>query len=278
MSKLIHLKHRMKAIRVIKKITHAMRLISMSSHTKLRKNIANLQRIKNEIAPILCQLHEKHPEAYQTAETARYNNLFIVVGSEKGLCGNFNNILYSYLEQHLTAKEVKNSHFIVIGKKAKRYFEQNNIPILLSFDKLQTSKIEEIANSVFEFIESKYHLYKSIACLHNNPKTFFTVEAQQTTLIPVEPDDCQVEQSSLDDYVWIQSEKEVATILFKTLLKTNLLTLLTSSMIAEQSSRFLSMDSSTRNADNLLKAMNLEYNKARQARITKEIIELIASF
>lgn len=278
MSKLIHLKHRMKAIKVIKKITHAMRLISMSSHTKLRKNIANLKRIKNEIAPILCQLYEKHPEAYEVTDATRYNNLFIVIGSEKGLCGNFNNILYSYLEHHLTAGDIKNSHFIVIGKKAKRYFEQHNIPTLLTFDKLQTSKIEEITNSVFEFIESKHHLYKSIACLHNNPKTFFTVEAQQTTLIPVEPDKCSTIDCSLDDYVWIQSEKEVATILFKTLLKTNILTLLTSSMIAEQSSRFLSMDSSTRNANNLLKTMSLEYNKARQARITKEIIELIASF
>jgi F-type H+-transporting ATPase subunit gamma len=96
--------------------------------------------------------------------------------------------------------------------------------------------------------------------------------------VPVQPDSCEIDNVSLDEYVWIQSEKEVATILFKTLLKTNILTLITSSMIAEQSSRFLSMDSSTRNADNLLKTMNLEYNKARQAIITREIIELIASF
>ena len=278
MSKLIHLKHRMKAVRVIKKITHAMRLISMSSHTKLRKNITNLQIIKKEITPILCQLYKKHPDSYEMNEDARYDNLYIVMGSEKGLCGNFNNILYSYLEHHIKQSDIKNSHFIVIGKKAKRYFEEHKIPMLLSFDKIKTSKTEEITASLFEFIESKFHLYKSIACIHNDPKTFFTVEATKTVLVPVQPDACDMDSCSLDEYVWIQSEKEVATILFKTLLKTNILTLLTSSMIAEQSSRFLSMDSSTRNADNLLKSMNLEYNKVRQARITREIIELIASF
>ena len=275
MSKLIHLKHRMKAVKVIKKITHAMRLISMSSHTKLRKNITNLDTIKKEITPILCQLHEKHPETYETCENARYDNLYIVIGSEKGLCGNFNNLLYSFLEKNVTP--TKRDHFIVVGKKAKRYFEERNIPMLLHFDKVQTSKVEEITNALFEFIESKYTNYKSIVCVHNNPKTFFTVEPQKTILVPVQPESCKTD-CSLDEYVWIQSEEEVATILFKTLLKTNILTLLTSSMIAEQSSRFLSMDSSTRNADNLLKTMNLEYNKARQARITKEIIELIASF
>lgn len=278
MSKLIHLKHRMKAVRVIKKITHAMRLISMSSHTKLKKNITNLEIIKNEIAPILCQLYKKHSQAYEINEDARYDNLYIVVGSEKGLCGNFNNILYSHLEHNLNAAEIKNSHFIVVGKKAKRYFEDNNIPMLLHFDHLKTSKIEEISASLFEFIESKSHLYKSVACIHNDPKTFFTVEATKTVLIPVQPNSCETKTSSLDEYVWIQSEKEVAKILFRTLLKTNILTLLTASIIAEQSSRFLSMDSSTRNADNLLKSMNLEYNKVRQARITREIIELIASF
>ena len=278
MSKLIHLKQRMKAIRVIKKITHAMRLISMSSHTKLRKNIANLELIKNEISQVLCQLYKNHPEAYEMNQRARYDNLYIVMGSEKGLCGNFNNILCSFLESNIHALEIKNSHFIVVGKKAKHYFEQKNIPMLISFDKIQTSKVEEIATSIFEFIESKYSQYKSIACIHNSPKTFFTVEATKTTLVPVQPESCDVNTDSLDSYVWIQPEEEVATILFKTLLKTNILTLLTQSMIAEQSSRFLSMDSSTRNADHLLKAMNLEYNKVRQARITREIIELIASF
>lgn len=278
MSKLIHLKHRMKAIRVIKKITHAMRLISMSAHTKLRKNIANLKAIKSEITPILCQLYKNQPEAYVLNEDARYDSLYIVIGSEKGLCGNFNNLLYSFLEENITPQKIKRSHFIVIGKKAKRYFEEKKIPMLLSFDKIQTSKIDVISSSLFEFIESKFEQYKSIECIHNDPKTFFTVEPTNTILVPVQPDSCEIDNVSLDEYVWIQSEKEVATILFKTLLKTNILTLITSSMIAEQSSRFLSMDSSTRNADNLLKTMNLEYNKARQAIITREIIELIASF
>jgi F-type H+-transporting ATPase subunit gamma len=268
----------MKAIRVIKKITHAMRLISMSAHTKLRKNISNLELIKNEITPILCQLYTSHPEAYEMNQHARYENLYIVIGSEKGLCGNFNNILCSFLGQQLTAQEIKNSHFIVVGKKAKHYFEQNNIPVLVSFDKIQTSKVEEIASALFDFIESKYSDYKSIACIYNNPKTFFTVEAIKKVLIPVQPESCELNPRSLDSYVWIQPEPAVASILFKTLLKTNIYTLLTQSMIAEQSSRFLSMDSSTRNADHLLKAMNLEYNKIRQARITREIIELIGSF
>ena len=252
-----------------------MRLISMSSHTKLRKNIANLDLIKNEITPILCQLYKNHPEAYELDKDAQHDTLYIVLGSEKGLCGNFNNILYSFLDKNITEESKRNSHFITIGKKAKRYFEQKNIPLLLNFDKLQTSKIQEITSSLFEFIESKRDQYKSIICIHNNPKSFFTVEAQKTALVPIEPDSCDIE-CSLHEYVWIQKQKEVAAILFKTLLKTNLLTLLTSSMIAEQSSRFLSMDSSTRNADNLLKSMNLEYNKIRQAKSLKKLSNLSA--
>jgi F-type H+-transporting ATPase subunit gamma len=278
MSKLIHLKHRMKAIRVIKKITHAMRLISMSSHTKLKKNIAQLKAIKNEITPILCQLYKNQPEVYILNEDAFYDNLYIVIGSEKGLCGNFNNLLHTFLEKEISEEIAKKSHFIVVGKKAQRYFEEKKIPMLLTFDKIQTGKIDRVATSLFEFIESKFDQYKSIKCIHNNPKSFFTIVPTNTTLIPVQPESCDTNNASLDEYVWIQSKKEVAAILFKTLLKTNIFALLTSSMIAEQSSRFLSMDSSTRNADSLLKSMTLEYNKARQAIITREIIELVASF
>ena len=66
--------------------------------------------------------------------------------------------------------------------------------------------------------------------------------------------------------------------MFQILLKTNILFMLTNSMLSEQSARFLSMDSATRSAEDLLKSMKLAFNKLRQAKITRELIELISGF
>jgi F-type H+-transporting ATPase subunit gamma len=121
--------------------------------------------------------------------------------------------------------------------------------------------------------------YESVVCLSSHPKTFFIQEPQSTTIIPIMQDPCDIRsQETLQDYEWLQERKDVTKCMFKILLKTNILLILTNSMLSEQSARFLSMDNATRSAETLLKEMKLAFNKMRQAKITRELIELISSF
>ena len=278
MSQLIQLKQRIKAIASIKKITQTMRLISMSSHSKLKKQSDSLQRFRNEVKPMLCALKQDTNES-ESQHSTKHKNLFIIFAAEKGLCGNFNSAMFNYFNHHLTPEALENSHIISVGKKATGYLQQRQILPLVEFDKVLPNKLEKIAQDLYEKISQIHKNYDSIICLSSYPKTFFLQEAKTTILIPIQPDPCDLENKIvLDEYKWTQDRESVTKCMFQILLKTNILLVLTNSMLSEQSARFLSMDSATRSAENLLKSMKLTFNKLRQAKITRELIELISGF
>jgi len=278
MSQLIQLKQRIKAIAAIKKITQTMRLISMSSHSKLKKQSDALQLFRKEVKPLLCALKQNAQES-EGPSHAKHKNLFIIFASEKGLCGNFNSTMFHYFNQHLTPNALENSHVISVGKKATGYLAQRNILPLIEFDKVLPNKLETMAQDLYEKISHIHKHYDSIICLSSAPKTFFVQEAKKTIIIPIQQDPCDLENNiTLDEYHWTQDRESVTKSMFQILLKTNILLVLTNSMLAEQSSRFISMDNATRSAENLLKSMKLSFNKLRQAKITRELIELISGF
>ncbi|MFA5998562.1 MAG: FoF1 ATP synthase subunit gamma [Candidatus Babeliales bacterium] len=278
MSQLIQLKQRIQAIASIKKITQTMRLISMSSHSKLKKQSEALQRFRGEVKPLLCALTTKNQNASNHIEPQN-KNLYIIFAAEKGLCGTFNSAMFAYFNHHLTPETLQNSHIICVGKKAIDYLQSRNIEPLAKFDKVLPNKLEQIAQNLYEQVIKIHENYESVICLSSHPKTFFVQEAQTTTIIPVQQDPCDLENVvSLDDYEWVQDQKSVQASMFQVLLKTNILLILTNSMLSEQSARFLSMDSATRSAEDLLKSMKLAFNKLRQAKITRELIELISGF
>lgn len=278
MSQLIQLKQRIKAISAIKKITQTMRLISMSSHSKLKKQSDAIQQLKNEIRPLLCAIRQKHQNK-NIESSAKHKTLYIIFAAEKGLCGTFNNTMFAYFNKHLTAQALENSHIISVGKKTASYLEQKNITPLFSFEKVLPNKLETVAQQLYEKVLELHHDYEKVVCFYSYPKSFFSQEAQSTVIAPIEPDPCEITDSiNLDEYEWPQNIEDVTVSLFHTLLKMNILLILTNSMLSEQSARFLSMDNATRSAEDLQKSMKLTFNKMRQAKITRELIELISSF
>jgi len=278
MSQLIQLKQRIKAIEVIKKITHAMRLISMSSRLKMIKLSENLHFFRDEITPLLCSLEKINPRADESQSL--HKNILILVASEKGLCGNFNNIIFNYFESYLKKIDVSTYNFITVGKQAGDYLAQQNIKITARYDKLSPHHLEKTAGQLYEYLLSNKDSYSNVVCLYNKSKSFFIQEPCEFQLLPVQPQtNCDLQKAiEIEDYHWVQKPADVILCIFQSFIKLNVLVVLSESIISEQSSRFLSMDSSTRNAENLLKKMNLEYNKIRQTKITKELTELISSF
>ncbi|MGZ6250418.1 MAG: F0F1 ATP synthase subunit gamma [Candidatus Chromulinivorax sp.] len=278
MSQLIQIKQRIKAITVIKKITHAMRLISMSSRMKMLKNSENLHHFKNELSPLLCSFEKFHTNSEIDHNSKK--DIFILIGSEKGLCGNFNNLIFYHFEQEIQKIDINHYNFIAVGKQACDYLAQKNIKMIARFDKLSANQLEKTAHALYEFLLEHKDYHRTVTCFYNRSKTFFIQEPYEYQLLPVKPqENCSITNSiNLEEYHWIQQPEDVLACLFQSFLKLNVLFILSQSLIAEQSARFLSMDSSTRNAENLLKKMKLEYNKIRQAKITRELAELMSSF
>jgi len=278
MSQLIHLKQRIKAIGAIKKITQTMRLISMSSHSKLKKQTENMLRFRNDVRPLLCALTTDN-ETEKLLYPPKFKTLYILFAAEKGLCGTFNTNMLAYFHKHLTKDKLENSHIITVGKKASEYTKLLDIKPLYEFDKAMPNQLEKIAQDIYERIIHIHKHYEYVVCMYSFPKSFFTQEPETLQIIPIQQDPCEIQTKlNLEEYEWLQDKKDATRAMFQILLKTNILLILSSSMLSEQSARFLSMDNATRSAERLLKEMKLTFNKLRQAKITRELIELISSF
>ncbi len=318
MSKLISMRQRIKAIETIKKVTHTMQLISMSTHTKLKKRQIHLIKYVESIKQVYRQVQNKYPNNThsninnsQTRQTptqaaaqshspaqARIEEknlpekiLLIVIGSQKGLCGNFNSMIFNNInnDPYLAANHEKIT-CIAVGQKAINEIKtKTTLTPLLTYGQLTHNTISTITGQIIEYINSTLPAYTNILVWSNRPKTFFIQKPHATFLLSPEltteithtPETSSTGQAlalSNEDYITEYPAHEIIELLKKQLGAAQLEMLLFESLLAEQAARFISMDSATRNAKNMLDDLTLQFNKIRQAKITKELTELVGSF
>ncbi len=273
MAQLITMRQRIKAVETIKKITHAMRLISMSTHSRLRHKKVHLETYKNAFQALWSRVKHLMPSTPPQADCSQ-PDLIILVASQKGLCGTFNSMLFRYFEHE---QPLDNQHIIAIGGHAINYFNEHNKVMLASYNNFSASQFVTIAQSVTDLILQSPIEYKQIVAYSNYQKNFFVQRPKKTCISHVIEEQPTGTQEPVD-YLLEQSPEELSKTIHQLMLTVTLEELLFDSLLAEQAARFLSMDSSTRNADNLLIEMKLEYNKTRQAGITRELTELATNF
>ncbi len=273
MAQLITMRQRIKAVETIKKITHAMRLISMSSHSHLKNQKKHLEAYRNAFQQLWARVETFLEEPVLT-ETTQHSprHLIILAGSEKGLCGPFNSQLFRFFEQERQSLPHPQS-IIAIGKHAIEYCTAHKLPLIASYDNFTISRFVTIAQALTDMLISTPHLYSSVIFYGNYQKNFFVQKPTSTVVLPLS-ELPQQQTTQPADYIFEQSPEELGRTLRSLLILITLQELLYDSLLSEQAARFISMDSSTRNADNLLVSMKLEYNKARQAAITQELTEL----
>lgn len=284
MSELVAMRQRIKAIDTIKKVTHAMRLISMSTHARLRARKGHLddykQALINTIASITHDYSQWQNPIFQPTEKNE-KHLIIIVGSQKGLCGNFNHNLFTFIEKNLSFIDQENLYTIIVGKKAVDNKAMHRGTIVLEFSDFTQNKLLSIAQRIADHIWHAQVPFSSLTIYYNYPKTFFMQKPRYVQLIPFDQQTIQKladTKAIKEDYHWEQNPEAILDFLAHKLIQSFIQDILFDSLIAEQAARFIAMDNSTRNAANLLDSMRLMYNKTRQAKITRELTDLVASF
>lgn len=285
---------RIKAIETIKKITNAMRLISMSMHIRLNHKVPLMQNYKNELLTIINILQSIESSVKlesRISTTSQPNNFFIlnpslestprtlviIVGSQKGLSGTFNSSLFRFFEKNENETIFKNATFIAVGKKTVDYVKKHT-EINCGYDTFNFQNLEKITKEIYNTIMHADPIYTNVICYSNYSKGFLTQLPHKTILIPMQTKSNNLSKKNefkiQEDYIWQQDPHKILDVLIKEYLKLTIQTILFESLIAEQAARFQSMDNATRNADSLLESMTRQYNKLRQTKITKEISEI----
>lgn len=276
MAQLILLRQRIRAVETIKKITHAMQLISMSMHSRLRQQRMQLNRYYKEIAQFLNELPDIPAQFFLPAAGAKEHILLIVIGGQKGLAGNYTNSLFKFFEQeYAKLKQQSPVSIIAIGKQLLQQFEHHAIAVHKTFDTFTLTNIPMLATEILKEITSTA-LYTEVIVVYSYQKSFFSQKQQATKLLPM---DSEIQkQKNAPDLVWEQDKKEILAKVIELKLYAALQDLLVESLSAESAARFISMQNATQNANSLLTDMKLEFNKRRQAKITLELSELAASY
>jgi len=284
MAQLIQMRQRIKAIETIKKITHAMRLISMSLHSRLRSKAPLLANYQKEIAAMFEKVRFAAPKwrnrIMHPKTDAKSNPLVIFVASQKGLCGNFNTALFREFQELIPPAKIKKINFVAVGKYAVDFFKkQETDRIVKTFDHFSSAQLNMISGRIVELISQAETPYSAVTFIANYPKSFFSQKPKSTDILPLSKDFAEGKtKRPREPYVWEQDPNEVLDDLALQFLTSQIYHLLFQSLLAEQAARFISMDNSTRNAKQLLEDTQLLYNKLRQAQITRELTELSASF
>jgi len=289
MEHLVNMRRRIQTIDVTKKITNAMRLISMSMHTRLKDRKATLEYYKNTFynlcADLSFVLKSNGSESIFGHKDInllnKRSNLIILVGSQKGLCGVFNSNLFKYFEDYELSEF---DHIITVSKYAYDYIKSKNYDILEYYNHFNAINFVHISQSITNLILKNLDLYSQVILFGNRSKTFFIQDPTKNLIYPFDIFNSIKQYSSnlgheqLYDYTFEQSLSELNSVVEQFMISINIQAALYESLLSEQSARFLSMDAATQNAQNLLNKMKLEYNKLRQANITRELTELSASF
>jgi F-type H+-transporting ATPase subunit gamma len=272
MSRLISLRQRIKTALTIKKTTHAMRLTSMSAHARLQRKKQFLRTYKQSLEGLMHRLGLEEKLTNKNLDPEA-KELVIVIGSQKGLCGAFNSRLMSYFEQeNAQALNQKKSDIVCVGKKILEYFEQRGTIPRHAYTTFNAQNFVAIAHELelLIFAEDGYHIIKIYS---NHPHTFFIQKCIGTTIVRHRLQET-IDAEHAGEYIYEQKPREFHEQLQRLYFKACLEDVLFNSLIAEQAARFISMDSATRNAETMLSDMQRDYNKLRQALITRELTDL----
>ena len=277
MANLKEIRNRISSVSSTMQITSAMKMVSAAKLKKAQDAITAMRPYADKLTELLQSLSATldADSGSKFAEQRQVNSVLIVaITSNRGLCGAFNsNIIkeVSRLSQTYSGKQVS---YLAIGKKANDAFRKAGSVIANKsevFDDLTFENVAEIAQMLMDkFSEGEFD---KIELVYNKFKNAATQEVMTEQFLPVVP--IESDSNVNLDYIFEPSKIEIIEQLIPKSLKTQLYKAVRDSFASEHGARMTAMHKATDNATELRDQLKLTYNKARQAAITNEILEIV---
>lgn len=284
MANLKEIRIRITSVNSTMQITSAMKMVSAAklkraqdAVTRMRPYAEKMQQILNNVSSGLDASESSYSEQREVK-----NVLVVAITSNRGLCGGFNNNVIKEIRIHMNGDlQGKNVKVLSLGKKAFDLFKKTDnhtvegfseTPYAI-FDKLTYDNVSVIVDSIMtQFTSGKYD---KVIMVYNKFKNAASQILTTEQLLPVIP--TKVEgQSTQSDYIFEPEKEKIIEELIPRTLKVQLFKALLDSNASEHGARMTAMHKATDNAGDLVKELKLNYNKARQASITGEILEIVA--
>lgn len=285
MATLRDIKRRIVGVKSTQQITKAMKMVAAARLRRAQENILNARPYSRKIAQMLQHLLNVEKDFANPLFTEREVKkiLMIVVTSDRGLCGSFNmNVIRTAEEliknDYNSFYANNNLQLICIGKKGNDYFTKKEFPVAGSYPGIFSHLKFEFASSLIKEISSKYinGEIDKVIVVFNEFKSVIQQHTLVEQLIPIKPFEQSVESHLQVDYIYEPDKTKIIETLLPKHLNAQMWRVLLDSYAAELGARMTAMDMATENAKELIRSLNLTYNKERQASITKEILEIVS--
>lgn len=284
MATLRDIKNRIKGVQNTQQITKAMKMVAAAKLRRAQENIINARPYARKIAEMLSHLVTDEDMASNPFILERdiKNVAIVIVTADRGLCGAFNtNIIREtsrIVDEEYTGSSV-NPHIFCVGKKGFDFFSKRDYDVVgkkmglfstLSYDdalNITKELIEVYLNGTFDKIIIVYNEFKSIIQQR--------IIKEQFLPIPIHRDS-EEEKKNRPNYIFEPDQRGIFNYLLPKHLKAQMWRILLESNAAELGAKMTAMDNATTNAKELIRTLQIKYNKERQAAITKEILEIVS--
>lgn len=281
MANLKEIRTRITSVQSTMQITSAMKMVSAAKLKRAQDAIVQMRPYAEKLQEILANVSGSldSSEGVYSQEREVKNVLYVAITSNRGLCGGFNNNVIKAIRLDIE-KSTANVSVLSLGKKANDAFAKTKMYTKEGFgdrpfeiwDDLTFNNVSEVANTIMkQYREGKWD---KVVVVYNKFKNAAVQEVITEPFLPVVSESNEENNSSLE-YIFEPNKAFIVQEMIPKSLKVQLYKALLDSRASEHGARMTAMHKATDNASDLVKDLKIHYNKARQAAITGEILEIV---
>ncbi|MGA7159882.1 MAG: ATP synthase F1 subunit gamma [Bacteroidota bacterium] len=289
MATLRDIRRRIAGVKSTQKITKAMKMVAAAKLRRAQEAILQARPYARKMAEMLRHLSGKVDVANYPALAQRpvEKVAIVVITADRGLCGAFNANIVRAVVSHINNnyKELYaagNVKLICVGRKGYEYFNKRGYGILSKqigiFNSLNFGNARSIVKEIVDGYAAKK--FDKVVVIYNEFKNAAQQRIAMDLFLPIPPEKIDKEEEkklrSLVDYIYEPSSGEIISALVPKHLNFQMWRMLLESNAAEQGARMTAMENASTNAKEMISTLQLSYNKARQASITKELLEIVS--
>lgn len=285
MANLKEIRIRIDSTKNTQQITKAMKLVSAAKLRKAQHQIQNMRpytiTLKNVIGNIAATQKVSHPLMEKKANAK--NVLLVVLTSDRGLCGAFNSGIIKFAEKYIVENKTRfeKIDFVFIGKRGIDHFARKNVKAIETFTKLDKDASYVMAKSIAENLIERYEKgqYDEIRLIYNEFKSAISQKVVCETLLPVEIEKNSFTESNTGfaaDMIFDPAPELIIEDLLKKSFNLQVYRAMCESVASEHGARMTAMENASNNARDMINKLTLNYNKARQEKITTELTEIVS--
>lgn len=289
MPNLQDMRRRVRAVKNMRQITKAMKMVSAAKLRRAQERVTAARPYTVKMMQVLGDIARRSPEyrhpllasSREPVEGRPQRIALVLVTADKGLCGGFNTNLNKAAQNFLREHANDQVELVIIGRKGYEYFQRRQVTVRRKYigitgtGKVAFADAQQIARDIVADFTAEEQTVDAVYLLYNEFKSALQQRPVVEPMLPIGGVEA-TEAEQMPEYLYEQSPDAIFGELLPKLVETQLYRALLESVASEHGARMTAMDSASKNAGEMIDKLTLTMNRARQAAITREIIEVVS--